>query len=199
MKTKGEKTRHHIIQVAAELFWKNSYQGVNTNTISNAAGVNKATLYRYFPSKEDIALAAIKNYCDRTIAHVFEASLQAKDDPSEQLGEIYFRVYELAVKNFHEAGCCPGCPLTNLVVEMATANPALREAVSQCFDEFRHYYRQIVQTAQQNGLKRGVMNEDQTVEALINLMNGAMVASKVHNQPQQILDTTMVAQQILEA
>jgi len=104
MKTKGEKTRDRIVDVAAELFWKNSYQGVNTNTISAAAGVNKATLYRYFPSKDDIALAAIENYCDRTVAYVFEGSFQTTDDPLERLAEIYQRVYQTARQSFQQDG-----------------------------------------------------------------------------------------------
>lgn len=85
MKTKGEKTKQRILNTAAELFWQNSYQGVNTDTISQTAGVNKATLYRYFPSKDELALAVLGHYCDRGIEYVFESSLQGTDDPLEQI------------------------------------------------------------------------------------------------------------------
>lgn len=198
MKTKGEKTKDRIVEVAAELFWKNSYQGVNTNTISQAAGVNKATLYRYFPSKDDLALAAIDNYCDRTVAYVFEGSFQVTEDPLECLAEIYQRVYQTAQNNFSQDGCSPGCPFVNMAVEMATANSTIRDRVDQCFQRFGHYYRQIVLTAQERGIRSTNVDVDQAVNALINVMNGAMVASKVSNQPEAILKMIPVAQQILK-
>jgi TetR/AcrR family transcriptional repressor of nem operon len=199
MKTKGKKTKDRIVEVAAELFWKNSYQGVNTNTISAAAGVNKATLYRYFPSKDDIALAAIENYCDLTVACVFEASFQATDDPLERLAEIYQRVYQTARQSFHQDGCSPGCPFVNMAVEMATANPAIRDAVDQCFQRFGSYYRQIVLAAKQQGISSAALDVDQTANILVSIMNGAMVASKVKNRPEEILAMVAVAQQVLKA
>jgi TetR/AcrR family transcriptional repressor of nem operon len=198
MKTKGEKTRDRIVEVAAELFWKHSYQGVNTHTISEAAGVNKATLYRYFPSKDDLALATIDNYCDRTVAYVFEGSFQATDDPLERLAEIYQRVYQTAQHNFSQDGCSPGCPFVNLAVEMATANPTIRDRIDQCFQRFGHYYRQIVRAVQEQKISPQDLDEDQAVKALINIMNGAMVASKVRNQPKEILNMAPVAQLVLK-
>ena len=199
MKTKGEKTKQRIVDVAAELFWKNSYQGVNTHTISVAAGVNKATLYRYFPSKDDLALAVIYNDCDRTLAYVFEGSFQAVENPIERLEEIYRRVYQLHQQTLEQDGCSPGCPFVNLAVEMATATPAIRVAVDQCFIRFGEYYRQIVRDAKRVRISSATLDDDQAVSSLLNIMHGAMVAAKIKNRPEEILTMASVARLVLQA
>ena len=199
MKTKGEKTKQRIVEAAAELFWKNSYQGVNTHTISVTAGVNKATLYRYFPSKDELALAVIDNYCDRTLAYVFEGSFQTTDNPIERLEEIYRRVYQIHQQTFDQDGCSPGCPFVNIAVEMAAANPAIRAAVDRCFARFGEYYRQIVQDAKQVRISSATLDEEQAVNSLLNIMHGAMVAAKIKNRPEEILEMTAAARLVLQA
>ncbi|MGF1497581.1 MAG: TetR/AcrR family transcriptional regulator [Elainellaceae cyanobacterium] len=198
MKTKGEKTKQHIVEIAAELFWKNSYQGVNTITISRAAGVNKATMYRYFPSKDNLALAVIENYCDRTLAYVFEGSFQATADPVERLKEIYRRVYQTHQDTFDQDASSPGCPFVNIVVEMGTTNAEIRQATEQCFQRFGEYYRQIVRDAKRLGISPDNLDEDRAVQTLINVMNGAMVSSKIKNRPEEILAMAPVAELVLK-
>ena len=199
MKTKGEKTKQRILEVAAELFWQNGYQGTNTNTISQTAGVNKATLYRYFPSKDDLAVAVIENYCDLAIAYVFESSLQATDDPFEQLEGIYRRVYEVHQQTC-EGGCqSPGCLCVNLAVELSPASSKVRAAVEQCFAKFSECYRQIIRKAKQLGISAATLNEERAANSLLVLMNGVMVTSKVKNRPEEILDIVEVARLILKA
>ncbi|HBN31146.1 MAG TPA: TetR/AcrR family transcriptional regulator, partial [Rhodobacteraceae bacterium] len=41
---KREDTRNHILDTALDLFWQQSYHGVNMNALSRAAGLNKATV-----------------------------------------------------------------------------------------------------------------------------------------------------------
>jgi len=198
MNTKGEKTKQRILEVAAELFWKNSFQGVNTNAICEGASVNKATLYRYFPSKEDLAIAAIEDYCDRTVANVFEASFQISQDPFDRLQSIFQRIYQSHLTSFDREGCIPGCPFVNLGVEMATANPAIRTAIARCFQRFSPYYHQIVQDAKALGRCSTKLNDEQAVAMLMNLMNGVMVTAKINNSPAEIMNMVTVVQLVLQ-
>jgi AcrR family transcriptional regulator len=56
-----QQTRAEILSTAFELFAKHGYESVSMDTIAEAAGVSRATLFNYFPQKElmlrDIAAA----------------------------------------------------------------------------------------------------------------------------------------------
>src|SRR6516165_8804748 len=50
------KTRHAIQDAAIELFSTASFQAVTVEQIADRADVAPATVYRYFPTKEDIVV-----------------------------------------------------------------------------------------------------------------------------------------------
>ncbi len=204
MKRKGERTRERILEVAAQLFWKRSYHGVNMNEIAAAAAVNKASLYQYFPSKEKLALATIAYNASATGDWVFDGSFAATSGPMERLSLIYQRVYETTKAAFDADGRCPGCPFVNIGVEMATDNVLVREAVNETFRVFGEYYLRIVRDldaarASTNAGAAPYLDEALAVDFLISNMNGAMVASKLQNRPEAVLDGFRTAQKFLEA
>lgn len=51
--------REHYVEVALRLFAEHGYHGVTMDEVVAAAGGSKATLYRYFSSKEDLFEALI--------------------------------------------------------------------------------------------------------------------------------------------
>ena len=197
MVTKGDKTKQRILEVAASLFWKRSYHGLNMNTISDAAGVNKATVYGYFPSKEALALAAIANHNQNVKAQVFDTVLAATDDPIVQLEMVYQAFHRATQAVFDQEGICPGCPFVNLVTELATENPKIRRQVQGCFDGVATFYQQLVQSAKLQGLASADLDEASTVQGLMAIMNGAFIASKIHNSPDEILKMLPAARCLL--
>lgn len=195
---KSEQTKARIIAAASLLFWKHSYRAVNVALISDTAEVNKATLYQYFASKEALALAVIEDNFQRTRDWVFEGSFAVSDDPARRIEEIYRRVFETA-KAARADGASPGCPFVNIGAEMATESPEIRKAVSKTFSRFGAYYRRIVRDTAPAGGARSKRGEDKAVRALIATMNGVMMASKIENRAEAILEGMATAQLILDA
>ncbi|PWC34112.1 TetR/AcrR family transcriptional regulator [Azospirillum sp. TSO35-2] len=54
------RRRELILGAAAELFAGREYAAVQVEEVAKRAGVGKATLYRYFPSKEDLYLESLE-------------------------------------------------------------------------------------------------------------------------------------------
>jgi AcrR family transcriptional regulator len=53
------RKRAHILEAASRIFATHVYHLVTMDQVAAAAGVGKGTLYRYFPSKEDLYLAIV--------------------------------------------------------------------------------------------------------------------------------------------
>ena len=58
---KRAEKRNHLVEVAAALFHQHGYNGVGVDTIIEQAGVAKTTLYRHFPTKVDLIVAALRH------------------------------------------------------------------------------------------------------------------------------------------
>lgn len=52
--TKGDRTRHDILEAASRLFSERGYEGTGIRDIENAAGVNRGVVTYHFGNKEDI-------------------------------------------------------------------------------------------------------------------------------------------------
>src|SRR3954452_17113862 len=54
-----DERRAQLLEVGTELFSKNSYEELSMAEIAREAGISKALLYHYFPSKEKFFQAAV--------------------------------------------------------------------------------------------------------------------------------------------
>src|SRR5579871_4372061 len=70
------RPRDRIIAAARDLFRKHGIRGVGVDTIAEAAGTNKMTLYRHFGSKEALIAACLRDVVSdvEAVWRGFEAS-----------------------------------------------------------------------------------------------------------------------------
>jgi AcrR family transcriptional regulator len=61
--TDPDQTRERIIAAAREIFAQKGKRGATTREIAERAGVNEATLFRHFGSKEALIVAMAQRYC----------------------------------------------------------------------------------------------------------------------------------------
>jgi AcrR family transcriptional regulator len=62
--------REQLLDTAAALFAAKPYEDVQMDDIAARAGVSRATLYHYYPSKRDLYIAIFKRASDRFLARV---------------------------------------------------------------------------------------------------------------------------------
>jgi AcrR family transcriptional regulator len=71
--------REQILDAATELFSEHGYSDAVTQALAERLGVGKGTLYRYFPSKKDLFLAAVDRVVRRCRERLDEATGEAAD------------------------------------------------------------------------------------------------------------------------
>jgi AcrR family transcriptional regulator len=79
--------RQKILSAATELFGANPYDSVQMRDVAARAEVGKPTLYRYFPSKEELFLEVFKSGLDRLDSEV-AAILKDGDQPGRSLERL---------------------------------------------------------------------------------------------------------------
>jgi AcrR family transcriptional regulator len=86
-----ERRCEQILEMAAKLFAKHGYAATDTQLLAEQLGVGKGTIYRYFPSKEEVFLAAadrgMRMVCERV-----DASIEGIEDPLRRIA-VAIRAY----------------------------------------------------------------------------------------------------------
>jgi AcrR family transcriptional regulator len=86
IRRRREDRREQILDVATRLFAEHGYSDADTQLLADCLRVGKGTIYRYFPSKEQLFLAAADRVMRRLRAEV-DAATAPIEDPLERIGE----------------------------------------------------------------------------------------------------------------
>jgi len=114
-----------ILATAYELFSRRGIQAVGIDEIIETAGVAKATLYRHFPSKDDLVLAFLQRREDVwTHGWVEREARSRADDPEDQLLAIFDIFDEWFRSDDFEASV-----FINVLFEMGPSHPTGRASI----------------------------------------------------------------------
>ena len=138
MKTTAEKsvTEVRIVEAAVQLFSRQGYKGTSTREIANLAGVNEATLFRYFARKADLFWAAAESRLNRLkLSRELQNGLASDLDPEIVLPMLV----EFLVKEISEDS-----ELMRLLYvasfEFPGAERMVRDHVGPIFDAVNAYF-----------------------------------------------------------
>ena len=114
--------RERILETAYELFSRRAIRDVGIDEVIERAGVAKATLYRHFPSKDELVIAFLELREERwTLAWVDAEARRRGTTPEEQL----LAIFELFDEWFHREDF-EACAFVNVLLEMGPAHPVGR-------------------------------------------------------------------------
>src|SRR5476649_1946908 len=120
----GATAGDRIRETARQLFYRDGIRAVGVDAIVRHARATKPSLYRSFPSKDELAAAYLRDW-DRAFWQRFEAAVAAHpDDPRAQLRLFLSRLNQRMRQPGYR-----GCALTNAAIEYPEpAHPARRVA-----------------------------------------------------------------------
>ena len=91
--------RQAIVDVARDVFIIEGFAEASMSTIAARVGGSKGTLYNYFPSKQDLFAAVIRDDCERKQAALFDSLKADGDDIRAVLGEVGRRYTHLVLSD----------------------------------------------------------------------------------------------------
>lgn len=91
-----EPKKHTITRIAAQLFMQKGYGNTSVSDIAVACNISKATIYKYFASKEEIGFAVVLLIYEE-LSGVITAVAKEPLSPYEQLQRIIF----IYLEEFH--------------------------------------------------------------------------------------------------
>jgi AcrR family transcriptional regulator len=155
-----------IFEVAADLFYRKGIRAVGVEAIVKQAGVAKISLYRSFPSKDDLVVAYLEQRNAAFWHHWDEAFAPYKDDPQRQLDAIMSYLAKRTTQPGYR-----GCPFINYCAEFPEASHPGRKVAEANKREMR---RRFVAMAEALGARQ----PQQLADGLLLLVEGAYAISQ---------------------
>jgi AcrR family transcriptional regulator len=112
-KTERISPRERILSTASDLFYRHGIRAVGVETIAEIAETNKMTLYRHFPSKDQLVAAYLERLAERAKSSWDRLEADHPGDPPAQL-RAWLKDMAARLASGNERGC----PLANAAVEL---------------------------------------------------------------------------------
>jgi AcrR family transcriptional regulator len=157
--------RDRILEAAYELFAHRGIRDVGVDEVIERAGVAKATLYRHFPSKNDLVIAFLELREQRwTLSWVAEEARRRGSTPEDQLLAIFGLFDEWFHRDDFEA-----CSFINVLLEMGAGHPTGRASVEHLAN-IRMFVRRLAEDA-------GLRDPEAFAQSWHILMKGSIVSA----------------------
>jgi AcrR family transcriptional regulator len=138
------RPRERILAAARDLFHRNGIRGVGVDTIAEAAGTNKMTLYRHFDSKDDLIVAYLRGVAAEGEAMWQDIAREHPGDMPAQLRSWLAKAAECVVADGR------GCDLANAAVELTQDGHPARRLIEQLKNDHRHRLAALCRAAGTN-------------------------------------------------
>lgn len=179
--------RELILETAADLFFREGFRAVGVDTIIKQADVAKMTLYRHFPSKDELIVAYLQDTNGKFWEWFNESTAQAGDQPRVQL-IAFFKALEKLVTSPQ----CYGCPFLNAVVDFPEASHPGHRVALEHKQAVRSRFHELAYQA-------GARAPDNLADQLLLLMDGAFMAVRMYGADNPAAHVAAAAESLIAA
>ena len=123
-KYEGIPPRERILAVAADLFYRHGIRAIGVESIAEAAGTNKMTLYRHFTSKDELVAEYLRRLAEKASSSWDTLAAQHPANPRAQL-----RGWLEDMAAHVGSGDERGCALANAAVELPDKDHPARRVI----------------------------------------------------------------------
>jgi AcrR family transcriptional regulator len=121
-RTLSSDVRRQILDAAGASFYQNGFQAIGVDALAERAGVSKMTLYRHFPSKDDLIVSVLNEFDQGTQRFYGQIMAKAKT-PRAKLLAIFTWIAERASESD-----CRGCAFQNGAAEFPDVDHVVHQA-----------------------------------------------------------------------
>jgi AcrR family transcriptional regulator len=172
--------REQILAAATRLFAERGYADTDTQLLADKLKVGKGTLYRYFPSKRELFLAAADRGMRRLCEYI-DAAIAQIEDPPERIAQVV-RSYLTFFAEHPEL-----CEL--LIHERALFKDRKKPTYIEHREANRERMRVLYRAYIAEGQIRD-MSVDRILDVLGNLLYGTMFTNHFSDRPVSVEDQT---------
>ena len=177
--------RELIVEEASRLFYERG-TGLGIDTLIDEIGVAKMTLYKHFPTKDELIVACLRHvdarYRDRLRSGIADGT-----PPADRVLGIFD-----ALRDWFATPSFRGCAFVNATVELADPQHPAHAAVLEHKTRTREWVAELVTDC-------GVADPPFVARQIVQLMEGAITAALLENDPAAADVARATAHQVLAA
>lgn len=158
--------KDQLFQTAAQLFYRHGYRATGVDTIAAESGIGKMTLYRHYPSKDELIVAFLRASNEEFWEYYGRSTADAPGAREKLLA------FFASLQAYVTSPACYGCPFINMASEYPEADHPGHQVALEHKQAVRAHFTHLAQEA-------GARQPEALANALSMLMDGAYIAARL--------------------
>jgi TetR/AcrR family transcriptional repressor of nem operon len=181
-------SRQLLVETMSELMWERGYADTSPRDVRERSGVGQGSMYHHFPTKRDLALAAL----ERNVADLLPATSEL-DGPGSPMARIeaYLMRPRAALK---------GCKVGRMTQDpQVREDPVLLAPVARAFSQVHLGWVKALREAVAAGELRAGLDPERLAHTLMAVLQGGYVLAIAQQDPGPFDDARAGALDLLRA
>lgn len=171
-----------VLEKAMEVFWKKGYNGSSMQELVDGMGINRASIYDTFGSKEELFERAFEIYREKNLARIRNFLFS-----QQPVQHGLLLMFEKAIDQAIQDPDTKGCFVVNATTEMVKPDCTITSMLNKNRIDFEIIFYEYLR----EGVSRGELGAEKdlkSIAALIyTLYSGIMVLAKVNQNKADLM------------
>ena len=182
--------RDTALERAMDTFWTKGYGASSVQDLLDAMGINRGSMYDTFGDKHALFSEAFDHYTERQSGQLASV-LESPGSPLGNVRNLFDVVVGLATD-----GRGRGCMVTNSIVELASCDPMVADALESLFERIGDNIRHTLNRAVEAGEMAPEANTSAQTRFVMTTVHGLTVLGKsgrTRKELNDVIDVAMLA------
>lgn len=181
-------SRELLLETMSELMWERGYADTSPRAVRERSGVGQGSMYHHFPTKRDLAVAAL----ERNVADLLPVAAEL-DGPGDPLARV--EAYLMRPRD-----ALKGCKVGRMTQDpQVREDPALLAPVARAFAQVHVSWVKVLREAVAVGELRPDLDPERLAHALMAVIQGGYVLAIAQQDPAPFDDARAGALDLLRA
>ncbi|MBI3394836.1 MAG: TetR/AcrR family transcriptional regulator [Spirochaetia bacterium] len=160
--------RERILSTANELFRYQGFPNTGINQVIAESGAAKASFYQYFPSKDDLGRACLRDYSAGQLSMIGRL-LDRSPDPRE-----FIVSWVRLLKREARQGVMYGCPIANFKAQIGAADGSFDDVIAEITSDTIEMLSAYLRRAHASGFIRSQEKDDVLARRIFAAYHGVL-------------------------
>ena len=177
-KTKGERTRERILDVAYESIVQKGFAATSVEELVEAAGITKSGFFYHFRDKNDLARQLFERFLaeDEAIVETLASRARELSDDPLQSFLIFLNLYAQMMDDME--GLHPGCMVASVAYQERMFDAELKQMNVDYILRMRRRFREWLEAVSATHSPAGDVDIDALADNLTAIIEGAIILSR---------------------
>ena len=182
-RTKGEKTRERILELAYEAMIRKGFASTSIEELVEAAGITKGGFFYHFKDKNDLARQLLERYLAETETMMEGLASRARELSEDPLHSflIFLKLYAEVMSDMMQV--YPGCLVSAVTYQDTSFDAEVRRINSEGVLAWRHRFQRWLEEIVERYEPRAPVNIADLADQLSVMADGSIIMAKALRDP----------------